>query len=264
MKFKKMHGMEHGNFEEKHFFKEIVEELNLSKNQKEKLKQLKKVAIKDKFKVAVKFILGKANYETMGNLFIEKIEAGEKILTEDQKTQLKNFIFEKHRKFFTTQILLRQDELKDLIEQLELDEEQKEKVETFFTAIIDGEECEKIFKLKHELKESLSDNQKDKIHGYIKENTPLGKICEELEITEEQKKKFKDLHENNYEEKIETIKKFKIGEISFADMARKKSEMFKEIKSVLTDEQLKKLKSMHREHCHCHKYGHHQGHRETC
>jgi Spy/CpxP family protein refolding chaperone len=263
MRFGKMHGMGHGNFRGQQFIKEIFDQLDLSNEQKEKLQQLKKVAMKDKMKMAIKFIFGKeANHEVMFNMFIGKIEAAEEILNDEQKAKLREIMIEKHKEFFVHHVLSMQENIKELIEQLELNEEQKEKAETLLTQAVESDDLEDIFKLKEELKNSLSEEQKEKAHKYFMKNTPMGKIAKELEITEEQKEKFKKMHEDMFAQKIETVKKFKAGEISFADIARKKAGMFKEVKSILNEEQIKKVKAMHRGHCHGHKKFHSS--RECC
>jgi hypothetical protein len=267
MRFGKMHGMGHGHCGGHKFIKEALEQLDLSQEQQDKIQKLKKVAMKDKLKLSVKFMCGKANHETMFNMFIEKIETAENILNEEQKAKLREIMIEKHKEMFVHHILMMKDNIKELIEELELNEEQKNRVETLLTQAIENENIEELFMAKKEIKAMLSDEQKEKVHEYMKAHTPLGKIAKELEITDEQKEKFKAIHEEACESKLELIKKFKAGEISFADMARKKAAFFKEMKSVLSEEQIKKAKALHRGSCHGHHkhHGHkHHGQKECC
>ena len=56
----------------------------------------------------------------MINIFISKVEKAEEILTDEQKGKLRELMAEKHKKMFTKHLMMKSEDIKEIIEELEL------------------------------------------------------------------------------------------------------------------------------------------------
>lgn len=244
-----MKDFKHGK---KGFMKEVISELNLSKEQAEKFEEMKKGMKSGKKILMIKLLLGRMSHKDMINTMIDKVEEGENILTEEQRKKLREIMMEKNKKLFFKILMHKHNEIKDMLEELELTEEQKDDIEKLF---MDTEDTD-MLDVEEKVDAILSEEQKEKAKVYIKSMIGIDKIAEELEITKEQKNKLMELHERLKAEKRETIARFKKGEMSFAEFFRKKGEIFCELEDIFSKKQLKKIKKMHRHGHYRHCFGH--------
>lgn len=231
------------------FMKEMMEQLNLTAEQVTEVEKLKSSSKKEKFALIVKHIIGRAKPQDMLKIVLAKIEKAEGILTPEQNTKLREIMINKHKEMFMHFLMSKHQEIKDIIEELGLSEEQKDKVESLFSEA-GNIDC---FELKEKLDSVLSEEQKDKAKEQIKIIMEIDRIFEELGITEAQKEQLKKLHEKLHLGAKETIDKFRKGEVSLSEIAKEKFELFNELENILTKEQFKKIHKFHKcgHHRHC-------------
>lgn len=244
-----MNMMRHGKHE---FLKEVMAQLNMTAEQVAEIEKLKKIGKKEKLSLMVKYMIGRAKPHDFMEIILPKIEKAEAVLTTEQNMQLREILMAKHKKMFMHMLMSKMPEIKEMLEELELSEEQKNRVEELF-AQVEELDC---MKIKEEMENILTEEQHEKAKAYIMTLMYVDKIFEELEVSQTQKEQLKELHKKVKNDKMNLMEEFKAGKISFSELAKEKFGMFNELENIFSKEQIKKFHKLHKNMGGCHRHKH--------